>query len=122
MLFAEAIYLLVLFTPELNLISVVNVFHTTPRGITLNIALILWHAELWCTLLKLYGIATCLGCTLNKLLGNLHRAIMIDTNFSNDKDGMSIPDHSVTYSDFRHTLLWKIEPSITFYENGRNRC
>ena len=102
MLFAESVYFLILITPELNLVAVVNVFHAAPRGITLNIALILRHAKFRSALLKLYSITARESGALNKFFGNIHRPVMIDADFSDNKYGMSIPYDPVPYGNFRH--------------------
>ena len=115
MLFTVTVYFLILVPPELNLVAVINILHPSPWSITLNIALIFRDTELRCAFLKLYRITSGNRRACYKFFCNIHRPVMIDADFSNDKNRMPVPYFSVPYGDFRHNItLDKTNRSLPF--------
>nr|GFD02386.1 hypothetical protein [Tanacetum cinerariifolium] len=69
---------------KLRFALVVDVAHAAPRGVAHLLPLVFGHAQLGRALLKLHRVAAGGHGRIDKLLGNVERAVVVDANLGND--------------------------------------
>src|SRR5262249_49184433 len=96
---------LVIGAGELDSPLVIDVGHSTPGRVALDLPLVARHAELGRALLELHGVAPGERGAVDELLGELERAVVVDSDLGDDENRLAGADEIRADTDdgFAHT-------------------